>query len=67
MCLEKIKDANFSIQNTSFLAWTTTPWTLPSNTALAVGANIEYVLVNTLNPYTHLPVHLILAKDLFSK
>ena len=62
-----IKDANFSIQNTSFLAWTTTPWTLPSNTALAVGANIEYVLVNTLNPYTHLPVHLILAKDLFSK
>jgi isoleucyl-tRNA synthetase len=50
-----------------FLAWTTTPWTLPSNTALAVGANIEYVLVNTFNPYTHLPVNLILAKDLFSK
>ncbi len=62
-----IKDVKFSIQNTSFLAWTTTPWTLPSNTALAVGANIEYVLVNTFNPYTHLSVNLILAKDLFSK
>jgi isoleucyl-tRNA synthetase len=62
-----IKDVNFNIQNTSFLAWTTTPWTLPSNTALAVGANIEYVLVNTFNPYTHLSVNLILAKDLFSK
>jgi len=62
-----VKDSNFSIQNTSFLAWTTTPWTLPSNTALAIGANIDYVLVNTFNPYTHLPVNLILAKDLFSK
>ncbi len=50
-----------------FLAWTTTPWTLPSNTALAVGEKIEYVLVKTFNPYTHLPVNLILAKDLFLK
>lgn len=49
------------------LAWTTTPWTLPSNTALALGANIEYVLVKTVNPYTHIPVHVILAKDLLSK
>jgi len=47
-----------------FLAWTTTPWTLPSNTALAVGPNITYVLVNTFNPYTQEPVSLILAKDL---
>lgn len=47
-----------------FLAWTTTPWTLPSNTALAVGANIQYVKVKTFNPYTYLPVTLILAKDL---
>ncbi|MCB9320713.1 MAG: isoleucine--tRNA ligase [Lewinellaceae bacterium] len=47
-----------------FLAWTTTPWTLPSNTGLAVGANIEYVLVATFNPYTHEPVNLILAKEL---
>jgi isoleucyl-tRNA synthetase len=44
------------------LAWTTTPWTLPSNTALAVGKNIEYVRVFTYNPYTKKPVNLILAK-----
>lgn len=50
-----------------FLAWTTTPWTLPSNTALAVGKNIEYVVVKTYNPYTFLPVTVILAKDLVSK
>ena len=50
-----------------FLAWTTTPWTLPSNTALAVGGNIEYVLVKTFNPYTHLQVNLILAKELLHK
>ncbi len=48
------------------LAWTTTPWTLPSNTALAVGANIDYVLVRTFNPYTALPVQVILAKELIS-
>ncbi len=47
------------------LAWTTTPWTLPSNTALAVGAGIKYVKVRTFNPYTHAPVTVILAKDLF--
>lgn len=50
-----------------FLAWTTTPWTLPSNTALALGASITYLVVDTFNPYTHLPVSLILAKDLFAK
>jgi len=50
-----------------FIAWTTTPWTLPSNTALAVGAKVEYVLVKTFNPYTKLPVNLIMAKDLVSK
>ncbi len=49
------------------LAWTTTPWTLPSNTALAVGAKVEYVVVATFNPYTHLPVNVILAKDLLGK
>ncbi len=47
-----------------FLAWTTTPWTLPSNTALAVGPKINYVKVKTYNPYTFLPVTVILAKDL---
>ncbi len=50
-----------------FLAWTTTPWTLPSNLGLTVGANINYVIVKTFNPYTHLPVNVILAKDLIGK
>jgi isoleucyl-tRNA synthetase len=50
-----------------FLAWTTTPWTLPSNLGLTVGAHIDYVLVSTFNPYTHLPVNLILAKSLTTK
>src|SRR5580700_3876113 len=50
-----------------FLAWTTTPWTLPSNLGLTVGANIEYVLVRTINPYTEAPVNLILARALFNK
>ena len=48
------------------LAWTTTPWTLPSNTALAMGKNIEYVLVKTINPYTHVPINAVLAKVLMS-
>jgi len=47
------------------LAWTTTPWTLPSNTALAVGANIKYVKVQTFNPYTGDSITVILAKNLF--
>jgi isoleucyl-tRNA synthetase len=50
-----------------FIAWTTTPWTLPSNTALAVGAKVEYVLLKTFNPYTKVRVNLIMAKDLVSK
>ncbi len=49
------------------LAWTTTPWTLPSNTALAVGEKITYVQVNTFNPYTFKPISVVLAKDLVSK
>ncbi|WP_018675212.1 isoleucine--tRNA ligase [Riemerella columbina] len=49
------------------LAWTTTPWTLPSNTALAVGRDIEYVLVKTFNQYTHEPINIILAKVLLTK
>jgi isoleucyl-tRNA synthetase len=47
-----------------FLAWTTTPWTLPSNTALTVGPNIEYALVATYNQYTYQPITVILAKNL---
>ena len=50
-----------------FLAWTTTPWTLPSNTALTVGKKIDYVLVKTFNQYTHEPIQVILAKDLLGK
>ncbi len=50
-----------------FMAWTTTPWTLPSNLGLTVGPNIEYALVQTFNPYTHLPINVVLAKDLISK
>ena len=50
--------------NTYFLAWTTTPWTLPSNTALTVGSKIEYVLVKTFNQYTYEPIEVILAKNL---
>jgi isoleucyl-tRNA synthetase len=50
----------------SILAWTTTPWTLPSNTALAVGSKIEYVQVLSFNQYTHLPINVVLAKNLLS-
>ncbi len=50
-----------------FLAWTTTPWTLPSNTALTVGPKIEYVVVKTFNQYTFEPVSVILAKTLVTK
>ncbi|WP_430972688.1 isoleucine--tRNA ligase [Sunxiuqinia rutila] len=49
-----------------FLAWTTTPWTLPSNTALCVGPKITYVKVKSFNPYTGAPATMILAKDLLS-
>ena len=49
-----------------YLAWTTTPWTLPSNLGLTVGPNIEYALVKSFNPYTHLPVNVVLAKDLIA-
>jgi len=55
-----------SVETTSvkIMAWTTTPWTLPSNTALAVGPDISYVRVSTLNPYTSEPLTVILAEDL---
>jgi isoleucyl-tRNA synthetase len=56
-----------AIPEVFFMAWTTTPWTLPSNLGLTVGPNIEYVLVKTFNPYTHLPVNVVLAKALIGK
>ena len=54
-------------QEGAFLAWTTTPWTLPSNTALTVGPKIDYVLVKTFNQYTFRPSTVILAKNLVGK
>jgi len=50
-----------------YLAWTTTPWTLPSNLGLTVGPNIDYVLVKTFNPYTHIQQNVVLAKALVNK
>jgi isoleucyl-tRNA synthetase len=61
------KEQGISNDELFFLAWTTTPWTLPSNLGLTVGANIDYVLVKTVNPYTHLPVNVVLAKALVGK
>ncbi len=63
----KISNLESRISNLSILAWTTTPWTLPSNTALAVGRDIEYVLVKTFNQYTFEPINIILARPLFEK
>ncbi len=73
-CYRDVKDttmvAQFKIKtdkytNAYFLAWTTTPWTLPSNTALAVGNNIDYLWVDTFNPYTAEKVIVVLGKPLF--
>jgi isoleucyl-tRNA synthetase len=50
-----------------FMAWTTTPWTLPSNTALTIGPKIDYVLVKTFNQYTFEPINVVLAKNLVGK
>jgi isoleucyl-tRNA synthetase len=61
---DALKDLPEAEQEVFLLAWTTTPWTLPSNTALAAGKDIDYVLINTFNPYTFLPVKVVLAKEL---
>ncbi|WP_373057344.1 isoleucine--tRNA ligase [Zunongwangia sp. H14] len=55
------------LEGAYFIAWTTTPWTLPSNTALTVGPKIEYVTVKTYNQYTFEPITIIVAKDLAEK
>ena len=57
-------EGGWGMTNTYFLAWTTTPWTLPSNTALTVGPSIEYALVSTFNQYTSEAIQVILAKNL---
>ncbi len=68
-CYKDVKDVTAVVQfqscdddNIYFLAWTTTPWTLPANTALAVGENIDYVQIKTLNPYSFIPQQIILAE-----
>ena len=58
---------SFGSDEVYFVAWTTTPWTLPSNTALAVGAKITYIIVKTYNQYSHQPCTVVLAKDLMGK
>ncbi|MCX8491493.1 MAG: isoleucine--tRNA ligase, partial [Cyclobacteriaceae bacterium] len=63
----KFKTLFGSSDEVCVLAWTTTPWTLPSNTALAVGEKIKYVQVNAFNPYTFKSVSVVLAKDLVGK
>lgn len=72
-CYRDVKDttcvAQFKIvgEDAYFLAWTTTPWTLPSNTALAVGPTIDYVRVKTVNPYSKEQVTVVLAEALLEK
>jgi isoleucyl-tRNA synthetase len=61
------KKALFGEDAIDFIAWTTTPWTLPSNTALAVGKNIDYILVKSYNQYTYQAMRVLLAKDLLAK
>ncbi|HKO78704.1 MAG TPA: isoleucine--tRNA ligase, partial [Flavobacterium sp.] len=65
--LKHYKFERLDLDEIHFLAWTTTPWTLPSNTALTVGPRIEYVLVKTFNQYTFRPSNVILAKNLVGK
>ena len=64
---ENLKSIIQNLESLHILAWTTTPWTLPSNTALAVGRDIEYVLVKTFNQYTFEPINIILARPLLEK
>ncbi|MDD3489963.1 MAG: isoleucine--tRNA ligase [Paludibacter sp.] len=70
-CYRDVKDTTATVQfkikgeeNAYFLAWTTTPWTLPSNTALCVGQNIDYVRVKSINPYSKAEAEFILAENL---
>ena len=65
--LKHYKFERLDLDEIHFLAWTTTPWTLPSNTALTVGPRIDYVLVKTFNQYTFRPSNVILAKNLVGK
>ncbi|VXB39330.1 Isoleucine--tRNA ligase [Flavobacterium sp. 9AF] len=64
---ETLPDFLQNLGEIHLLAWTTTPWTLPSNTALTVGSKIDYVLVKTFNQYTFEPINVVLAKNLVGK
>ncbi|MGY6649015.1 isoleucine--tRNA ligase [Wenyingzhuangia sp. IMCC45574] len=64
---ETLPESLQTLEEVHILAWTTTPWTLPSNTALTVGPKIEYVLVKSFNQYTKKPINVILAKNLVAK
>ena len=64
---DAVKTAQVKSAEVFYMAWTTTPWTLPSNLGLTVGPHIEYVLVATYNPYTAIPVNVVLAKALLGK
>jgi isoleucyl-tRNA synthetase len=64
---DAVNAASVKSKEIFYMAWTTTPWTLPSNLGLTVGPNIEYVLVATYNPYTAIPVNVVIAKNLVSK
>jgi isoleucyl-tRNA synthetase len=65
--IKLFKIEGLTIDSLYFLAWTTTPWTLPSNTALAVGKNINYVCLETINSYSHKRINVILAEPLIGK
>ena len=62
-----IENGKEAVAKISFIAWTTTPWTLPSNTALTVGPKIDYVIVNSRNKYTDSPITVVLAESLLNK
>jgi isoleucyl-tRNA synthetase len=64
---DKAQEGELTQNEIFFLAWTTTPWTLPSNLGLTVGGNIDYILIKTFNPYLHIPVNVVLAKALIGK
>jgi len=64
---DTLPDALKGFGDVDIMAWTTTPWTLPSNTALTVGPDIDYVLVQTFNQYTFRPINVVLAKNLVGK
>lgn len=64
---KKINPNDLMTNDFYFLAWTTTPWTLPSNLGLTVGPDIDYVLIKTFSPYTWLPINVILARALLHK